>query len=1481
MEQEYYIGLDIGTSSVGWAVTDMNYQIIKRHGKALWGSRLFASANTAEERRGFRTARRRLDRRNWRINILQELFAEEISKVDSGFYLRMKESKYYPEDKKDSSGKCPELPYALFVDKDYTDKDYHKEYPTIYHLRKMLMETEKVPDIRLVYLAIHHMMKHRGHFLLSGDINQVTEFENTFLQFAENLKNEELDFQVEMSEERIKEVEIVLKDKNLTKSAKKNRLIKYFGAKSACEKAVFTLITGGTVKLSDVLGNEELNNCEKDKISFSDNNYDEYVGTVEEDLGEQFYIIESAKAVYDWSILADILGDSASISEAKVKSYEKHKEDLAYLKKVVKQYLPKEIYKKVFVITEDKLCNYPAYIGMTKINGKKVDLQGKQCSREDFLSFLKKEVVKKIEDESVKNYLSEEIEKDTFLPRQVNKDNGVIPYQIHKFELKKIIDNLSDKMPFIKENGEKIMQLFEFRIPYYVGPLGKKSEKFAWAVRKNDDKIYPWNFEQVIDVEESAEKFIRRMTNKCTYLIGEDVLPKDSLLYSKYIVLNELNNLRLGGEKISVALKQRIYEELFQRKRKVRQKDLKNYLIREGIAGKEVEISGIDGDFKGSLTAYHDFKEKLTGVELSKKEQEEIILNIVLFGDDKKLLKQRLGKRFPKLTEKQKATLASLSYSGWGRFSKKFLEEITAPAPETGEVWNIITALWESNNNLMQLLSSDYMFMESIEEFNHGKKNMTLTYETIENLYVSPAVKREIWQTLKILKEIQKVMGGEPKRVFIEMAREHQESKRTDSRKSWLMDLYKACKKEERDWLEELGQYESHQLRSDKLFLYYTQKGKCMYSGESINLEELWDNTKYDVDHIYPQSKTMDDSINNRVLVKRQYNAKKTDNYPLNSDIQEKMSSYWKMLLDGGFITKEKYERLVRKTELTPNELAGFIERQLVETRQGTKAVAEILKEAMPDTEVVYAKAKNVSEFRHEYGFIKVREMNDLHHAKDAYLNIVVGNSYYVKFTKSAANFIRENPGRSYTLKTKELFAHDIVRNDEVAWKSGNHGTMEIVEQTMKKNNILVTRRIYEVKGGLFDQQIMKKGKGQIPIKGGDERLKNIYKYGGYNKASGAYFMLVKSLDKKNNEQRTLEFLPIYMKDYVEQSEEKAQEYLVTNRKLKNPEIILPKVKIDTLFKVDGFYMWLSGRTENRLIFKCANQLILSEEDVKILKKVIKFINRKKENKDIVLNEYDGITEEDAGNLYETFIRKLKDSIYKKRLALQGEGNIFKLDKITYKSIKKIPEVNAYIEQGNRVLGILGYTEHSRGHAVKVAETAGDILEKLGYNEHTVELAQIAGYMHDMGNCVNRVDHAHSSALMAFQLLREWKVPDEDIAAIVSAIGQHDEKTGTAVDAVSAALILADKTDVRRNRVRNPIKETFDIHDRVNYAAVASSLQVNVEKKVILLEIELDEEICSILDYFEIFLQRMLMCKRAAEILGLKFKMKANGNKIC
>lgn len=1257
MGQEYYLGLDLGTASTGWAITDPEYHVLRKHGKALWGVRLFESASTAEERRMFRTGRRRLDRRNWRIQILQEIFAEEICKIDPGFFLRMKESKYYPEDKRDINGNCPELPYALFVDNDFTDKDYHKKFPTIYHLRKMLMNTEDTPDIRLVCLAIHHMLKHRGHFLLSGDISEIKEFGTTFSKLLENIKNEELNWNLELRAEEYAIVESILKDNMLNRSTKKTRLIKALKAKSTCEKAVLNLLAGGTVKLSDIFGLEELNETERPKISFADNGYDDYIGEVENELGEQFYIIETAKAVYDWAVLVEILGEHTSISEAKVATYEKHKSDLRFLKKIVRKYLTKEEYKDIFVSTSDKLKNYSAYIGMTKINGKKVDLQSKRCNKEEFYDFIKKGVLKKIEGQPEYEYLKEEIERETFLPKQVNKDNGVIPYQIHLYELKKILGNLRDKIDFIKENEDKLVQLFEFRIPYYVGPLNKiddgKEEKFTWAVRKCNEKIYPWNFDDVIDIEASAEKFIRRMTNKCTYLIGEDVLPKDSLLYSKYMVLNELNNLKLDGEKLSVELKQQLYTDVFCKYRKVTVKKVKNYLKCEGIISGNVEITGIDGDFKASLTAYHDFKEILTGTELAKKDKENIIMNIVLFGDDKKLLKKRMNRLYPQITPNQLKKICALSYKGWGRFSKKFLEEIVVPAPETGEAWNIITALWESKNNLMQLLSNEFQFMEEVETYNMGKQAKTLSYETVENMYVSPSVKRQIWQTLKIVKELEKVMKESPKRIFIEMAREKQESKRTESRKKQLMDLYKACKNEEKDWVKELGAKKEQDLRSDKLYLYYTQKGRCMYSEEVIELEDLPDNTKCNIDHIYPQSKTMDDSLKNRVLVKTKYNETKLDKYPVNENIRRKRKVFWKSLLDGGFISKEKYERLVRNTELSPEELAGFIERQIVETRQSTKAVAEILKQVFPESEIVYVKAGTVSRFRKDFELLKVREVNDLHHAKDAYLNIVVGNSYYVKFTKNAALYVKENPGRTFNLKKMFISKWDIERNGEVAWKAGGKGTIVTVKQTMNKNNILVTRQVHEAKGGLFDQQIMKKGKGQIAIKESDERLASIEKYGGYNKAAGAYFMLVESKDKKDKTIRTMEFIPLYLKNKIESEESIALNYLEKDRGLKEPKILVKKIKIDTLFDVDGFKMWLSGRTGDQLLFKGANQLLLSNEHAAIMKKILKFVNRQKENKNLLLVDNDEITEEMLIQIYDMFYEKIKNTVYNVRLSAQ------------------------------------------------------------------------------------------------------------------------------------------------------------------------------------------------------------------------------------
>ena len=213
---------------------------------------------------------------------------------------------------------------------------------------------------------------------------------------------------------------------------------------------------------------------------------------------------------------------------------------------------------------------------------------------------------------------------------------------------------------------------------------------------------------------------------------------------------------------------------------------------------------------------------------------------------------------------------------------------------------------------------------------------------------------------------------------------------------------------------------------------------------------------------------------------------------------------------------------------------------------------------------------------------------------------------------------------------------------------------------------------------------------------------------------------------------------------------------------------------------------------------------------------------------------------------------------------------------VTFEKIKNDEAVRAYISAADESLKALGYTEHSFSHVVKVAEFAGEILSTLGYDEHTVELAKIAGVLHDIGNLVNRAEHSQSGAVMAFRILDNMGMPACDIATIVTAIGNHDEGTGVPVNAVAAALILADKSDVRRSRVRNSDFSTFDIHDRVNYSVESAKLEIAEDKKFILLRIKIDTNISPVMDYFEIFLARMMLCRKAAERLGMNFRLVIN-----
>ena len=217
---------------------------------------------------------------------------------------------------------------------------------------------------------------------------------------------------------------------------------------------------------------------------------------------------------------------------------------------------------------------------------------------------------------------------------------------------------------------------------------------------------------------------------------------------------------------------------------------------------------------------------------------------------------------------------------------------------------------------------------------------------------------------------------------------------------------------------------------------------------------------------------------------------------------------------------------------------------------------------------------------------------------------------------------------------------------------------------------------------------------------------------------------------------------------------------------------------------------------------------------------------------------------------------------------------------MTYEDIKKDDSIRVYIAQADASLAALGYTEHSFAHVCRVADIAGNLLQTLGYDERTVEVSKIAGYLHDIGNLVNRVDHSQSGAVMAFRILDNLGFPAEEISKIVTAIGNHDEGTGVPVSPMAAALILADKSDVRRTRVRVKDPETFDIHDRVNYSVTGSQLKINDAHTEVTLELMVDTQFSSVMDYFEIFMNRMILCRRAAQILGLKFVLLINGQKM-
>lgn len=478
-----------------------------------------------------------------------------------------------------------------------------------------------------------------------------------------------------------------------------------------------------------------------------------------------------------------------------------------------------------------------------------------------------------------------------------------------------------------------------------------------------------------------------------------------------------------------------------------------------------------------------------------------------------------------------------------------------------------------------------------------------------------------------------------------------------------------------------MGDNADRQLQSEALFLYYCQMGKCMYCGRKIHLSELKTST-YNIDHIWPRRFVKDDSIwNNKVLVHSEENAAKGDIYPISEKVRSGMRGFWDYLHntrygDARLLNDEKYRRLTRSHPFTDSERNIFINRQLVETRQSSKAVAELLKSRYPDTEIVYVKAGWVSDFRHEYGeikkkalglnlsseemddmqLVKSRAVNDLHHAKDAYLNIVVGNVYYERLTKKY--YLSKNTNYDYTLNYKVLFGEKYTNTPEV-WAPTVH--LPIVDKVMSNNNIHLTKYEYIRKGGLFDQMPLKAAEGLIERKKGLDTAK----YGGYNKSTVTFFTLV---SYKKGKKKELTLVSVDLHDEESYWRDKAA-YVMKDDKLgsKVSDVSFPLgervVKLNTMFSLDGFCIYISGKSNKQLIMRSATSLSLDNTKIRYIKKLEKFEERRRQNKDYLINEkYDKITKEKNIELYGILADKVINNTFMKlpgnpyKTVVEGKG---------------------------------------------------------------------------------------------------------------------------------------------------------------------------------------------------------------------------------
>ena len=961
---------------------------------------------------------------------------------------------------------------------------------------------------------------------------------------------------------------------------------------------------------------------------------------------------------YSWIELSKIVGSDsqhAPISGAMVNIYESHREDLRTLKEVMLKIGKKE-YDEMFKPTSKNVVNYYNYVNPVACSGDKTD---------GFYKYVKKAIEKS--DDSRKDEILQKIANETYMLKQTSKNNAYIPYQMQKDELIKILDHQEKYYPVLKENRDKIISILEFRIPYYYGPLDG-NKQFGWLIKKKgkeNERILPWNHQEIVDVQETAAQFIKKLTNYCTYLPIEKVMPQKSLTCSMYEVLSEVNKIRIDGKLLPIDTKNRLIEDLFFKRKTVKEKDLINWLKQNQLTVGEITGYQKEKAFSSSLAPWIDFKEIFDEINDSNYDLIEKIIEDTTIFNEGSILKERLKKVY-NLDQNKIKKIMKLKYSGWSRLSKKLINGIRADN-KFGSSVSILDVMKESHMTLMEIINDqDLGFKQIIEKENFKNETGSFEYEDIENLAGSPALKRGIWQTLQVIEEIKNYMGHEPKNIYIEFAREEQEKVRTTTRVKKLKSIYNDIKNQldvhGKEVYSNLNKQDEKSSIEKRLYLYYTQLGKCMYSGESLDIDKL---SNYEIDHIFPRTLTSDDSLDNLVLVKKKENQRKLDDLVLPLEIRNKMEVFWKKLYDNGLITQTKYYRLMRD-EFRRDQIDKFINRQLVETRQIIKHVANIIENHFEDTKVFTVRANLSHEFREKYGIYKNRNVNDFHHAHDAYIACIIGRYIQIRFPgleakyvygqymqnvkKTKNNIDKENHGFIINSMKYECIDED---TGEVIW---NPERILDYIKCFNYRDVYITKKLDTNNRELFNVTILPndknsekgKTKATIPV---NKLRSNVRKYGGF---SGLQSDIVAIEGKKGKKiDRRLINLPILLR-YV--SIEDQCKYIMENNKYSDVKII-KKIKKNQLIEIDGGLYYLSSATE----LVNAHQLILNNKENEIIFEI---------NNAMIKNDYSYFEnrEIEITKLYNLLCDKMKKyypkykGIYEKILTKNIDFNILEID---------------------------------------------------------------------------------------------------------------------------------------------------------------------------------------------------------------------------